>query len=147
MPTSISFQAQIISALGKMWRELGASRPDHRSNEGAALGEAFFWDTIQDYAKKRSDDLWDKLGENGIIKDEEQRKTLTPGDHVLSESPRFRCFAKVTQPVRRFQPDSLAEALRKSKYKVPTATTIELVEKAKVPSTSQVKLSIIEKGV
>lgn len=144
--TNISFGARIVAAIGKLHKDLQDKAPDQRHNQGKYLSEVYFWDVVATYAAKRAKDAWLKLDENGVIPNDEERRALDPGEHSLAESPHFTCSAKISQKVRRFSADALAGLLKKQ-FKVPEATTKELVEKAKVPTTSSVSLSIMEKGV
>lgn len=137
---TISYTAQIIAALAQVAK---IKNPDEKHNEGSYLGEAFLWQTIEDYAKKKYEAVFKKMEENNVIKDREARKTLSSGEHELSNSPRFTMTAKVTQPVRQFSADYLAAQLKK-RYKVPEPTAKQMIEEAKRPSTSRVSLEIVE---
>ena len=75
------------------------------------------------------------LEKEGLIPD---KTSLDPGDHQFTQSPNFAIFARVTQPVKRFNGDELAILLAKSKYKVPVSTTKELMDQAKVATKSTV---------
>lgn len=134
-----SYRTKIAAALGKL--EQSVANPDAKSNTGTFIGEAFLWDEVVREAKRRSDRAWDKLEEQGVISG---TASLPPGEHVLGSSPSFSVTAKVSEPVRRFDPDHLAQALKK-KYKVPEPITKELVEQAKQPSKSTVTLNILER--
>src|SRR5207342_1611118 len=90
--------------------------PDGKHNQGALIGTAFMWDEIEKYAHAQSELAWEKMHNEGIIPDV---STLEQGDHELAYSPSFTVQANVTQPVRRFKQEELAQLLARSKYKVP----------------------------
>ena len=138
----MSYETDIIKTLAKMGKN-GTINPDAKHNTGSLLGEAFMWDRIEAYAKNRSEAAWAALSKEGLIPD---KKSLDPGDHQLVESPNFAVFARVTNPVKRFSGDELATLLAKSKYKVPVSTTKELIDQAKVPTSSMVTMKIVERG-
>jgi hypothetical protein len=138
----MSYETDIIKTLAKMGKN-GTINPDAKHNTGSLLGEAFMWDRIEAYAKNRSEAAWAALSKEGLIPD---KKSLDPGDHQLVESPSFAVFARVTNPVKRFSGDELATLLAKSKYKVPVSTTKELIDQAKVPTSSMVTMKIVERG-
>jgi hypothetical protein len=117
--------------------------PDAKHNQGALIGQAFLWDEIERYAKAQSDATWKKMEVEGIIPD---LSTLDTGDHELAYSPSFTIHASVSQPVKRFKQEELAQLLAKSKYKVPISVTAELCDQAKLPGNPQRKLKIIERG-
>ena len=138
----MSYETDIIKTLAKMGKN-GTINPDAKHNTGSLLGEAFMWDRIEAYAKNRSEAAWAALSKEGLIPD---KKSLDPGDHQLVESPSFAVFARVTNPVKRFSGDELAILLAKSKYRVPISTTKELIDQAKVPTSSMVTMKIVERG-
>lgn len=112
-----------------------------KSNTETLLASAFMWDFIAAYAKGRSDIAWSELEDNNII----DAKELEPGEYILAESPGFVCKANVTAKVKRFSAEALAKILSKSQYKVPVAIVLQMIDTAKVPTTSQTKLNIIER--
>jgi hypothetical protein len=138
----MSYETDIIKALSKMGKN-GTVNPDAKSNTGRLLGEAFMWDRIEAYAAQRSEAAWAALEKEELVPN---KKTLSPGDHQLAQSPSFAIFARVTQPVKRFSADQLAQLLFESKYKVPISTTKELVDHAKVPTTPMVSMKVVERG-
>ncbi len=138
----MSYETEIVKALAKFGTNSTAN-PDTKHNTGSLLGDAFMWDKIEAYAKARADAAWLRLAREGIISD---KKTLEPGDYELATSPSFVAVAKVTQPIKRFNADALANILAKSKYKVPVSTTKEYVDLAKVPGSCAVTMKIIERG-
>jgi hypothetical protein len=117
--------------------------PDSKHNQGALIGIAFLWDEIQAYAKKKSDEAWERLEKEGIIPEIDK---LEPGEHELAYSPSFTILASVTQPVKRFNQGELSMLMAKSKYKVPVSVTAELCDQAKLPGNPQRKLKIVERG-
>jgi hypothetical protein len=137
----MSYETDIIKALSRMGKN-GTENPDAKSNTGRLLGEAFMWDRIEAYAAQRAEAAWAALEKEELVPD---KKTLTPGDHQLAQSPSFAIFARVTQPVKRFSGDELAILLAKSKYKVPVSTTKELIDQAKVPTNPMVSMKIVER--
>jgi hypothetical protein len=139
----MGYETDIIKTLAKLGKANGTINPDSKSNTGALLGEAFMWDRVEAYARNRSEAAWAALAKEGLIPD---KKTLDPGDHQLAQSPNFAVFARVTQPVKRFSGDELANLLAKSKYKVPISTTKEMIDQAKVPTSSMVSLKVVERG-
>ena len=132
-----SYQTKIVSALSKLGSN-GTASPD-KSNSGTLLADAFLWDTVEAYAKKRSAAAWDVLEKELDIKRPED-----PGSHILASTPSFVATAKVSQPVRRFSVDELAKAM-KAKYRVPEPTTKEMCEQAKVPGKPSCAFEIVEK--
>ncbi len=140
-PTSIekAERADPSSFLGKIMRTL--------NNTGAILGEMFLWKEIEKYSKGRYDSLkkYAKAEKIIDIPDEEETDGLAPGDHIIGESRHFVVAAKVTEKVRRFSADVFAQGLFES-YKIPVILTKEKIEKSKVPTKSQVKISIMERS-
>lgn len=114
------------------------------SEDDYLSAHTFIWDTVAKYAEKKSDACWARLENENII---EGYKELVPGTHVVHQSSRFEIECKVTNPVQRFNPSVLAELFLKSKYKVPTAITLQKVDEAKVGDKSNRMLSIKERGV
>lgn len=139
----MSYETDIIKTLTRLGKGNGTANPDAKHNTGSLLGEAFLWDHVRRYAENRCDAAWKAMNKEGLIPD---KKTLDPGDHQLTQSPSFAVFARVTQPVKRFSGDELAELLAKSKYKVPVSTTKELIDQAKVPTNSVVTMKVVERG-
>lgn len=129
--------ANFMSTIGKT-KDTELSR---KSNTETLLASAFMWDFIAAYAKGRSDIAWAELEDNNII----DSKGLDPGEYILAESPGFVCKANVTAKVKRFSPEALAKNLNRSQFKVPTPVALQMIDAAKVPTTSQTKLNIIER--
>lgn len=134
----MSYQSKIMSVLGRLGSN-GTASPD-TSNTGAYLADAYLWDTVEAYAKGKSKEAWERLEKELDIKAPE-----VAGAYVLATSPSFTVTAKVTQPVKRFNVDELAKALKK-RYRVPEPTTKEMVEHAKVPTKSVCTLAVIERA-
>ena len=136
---SISFQAQIIAAITSAASKL---QPPDKSNTGALLSEAFLWDMVQDYAKKKSDEAWTRLEKAEIYNLDDAGDT--PGTFVLAKSPRFTLQVTQSKPVKRFSTDYLAEFFKKSKYKIPEPITKQACEDAKQPTKPTRSLKIVE---
>jgi hypothetical protein len=136
-----SYQAQIIKALGKIGVSNGTVNPDAKHNMGNLLGEAFLWDTVKKYAEGRSKIAWDGMAAAGLV----DKTKLEPGDHTIAESPGFKATAKVSEKVKRFSAQALAEAMNK-RFKVAVPSALQMIEQAKVPTTSTVTLRVVEKG-
>ena len=138
----MSYHTDIIKMLSKLGKN-GTENPDGKHNTGRLIGEAYLWDTVAKYAKGRSDAAWSALASEGVIP---RKGEMEPGQHELAYSPNFVVVGRVTQPVKRFSGDELAKLLSKSKYKVPESTTKEMIDKAKVPTTSMASLTVIERS-
>lgn len=134
----MSFKLAIHKALAKFGSN-GTTVPD-TSNTGKLVGEAYMWDEIASYAKKKSEQLWGRLEADGII---EPPDNTTASESVLYKSKSFIVNAKVSNPVKRFNPSVLAKALNK-KYKVPIPVAIQMIEEAKIGTKGTVTLSIVE---
>lgn len=135
---SVTFQAKIIKALTDAMIKLQS--PD-TTNKGTLLSEAFLWDTVESYAKKKSSECWKRL-EDSKTYDISDAGTAA-GTTCLAKSPHFVLNCTLTNPVRRFNPTWLAKQL-KAKYKIPEPIALELCENAKQPSNPSKKLEIIE---
>ncbi len=142
-----SFLGKIMRTLMENVRDLLRHNPDVKNNTGAILGEMFLWKEIEKYSKGRYDSLkkYAKAEKIIDIPDEEETDGLAPGDHIIGESRHFVVAAKVTEKVRRFSADVFAQGLFES-YKIPVILTKEKIEKSKVPTKSQVKISIMERS-
>jgi hypothetical protein len=136
--SEISFQASILKALAGAVSKLQS--PD-KSNSGTLLAEAFLWDTIQSYAKKKSDEAWKNLEKAKIydIKDAGE----TAGETVLAKSPSFVLRCNQTNPVKRFSPQWLAAELKRTR-KIPEPITLKACEDAKQPTKPNKSLAIVE---
>jgi len=137
----MSYETTIVKALSRLGKN-GTENPDSKHNTGRLLGEAYMWDQVEKYAKARSAAIWKEMEKEGLVPD---KKTLDPGDHQLSDSPSFAVFAKVTQPIKRFDGDELANLLARSKYKVPLSTTKEMIDQARVPGNPAVRMVVVER--
>ena len=137
----MSYETTIIKALSRLGKN-GTENPDSKHNTGRLLGEAYMWDQVEKYAKARSTAVWKEMEKEGLVPD---KKTLDPGEYACADIPSFAVFAKVTQPIRRFNGDELANKLAKSKYKVPVSTTKELIEEAKMPTNPSVRMVVVER--
>lgn len=112
----------------------------NETNAGNTLADAYFWDEVYSYAKKRSDGIWAQLEKDRRV----EKDALDPGNHELEQSTLFVLSAKVSQPVRRFNSDVMAKAMSK-KFKVAIPTAVQMIEAAKVGTKSQVVLSVTER--
>lgn len=137
--TMAKYQVRLAAFMSNIGKTKDTTPPNKTNVEGM-LGIAYMWDFIEAYAAGKSKNAWKELEENNLIMTEE----LEPGEYVLNESPNFICQANVTEKVRRFVPDVLVKALNK-KYKVPLPVAAKMIEEAKVPTKSQVKLKIVER--
>lgn len=136
--SDITYKTRIEKALSRLGTN-GTENPDTKSNTGRAIGEAFLWDEVERLAKAKSKDAWAALDSIGLLTDEKN-----PGEYLIAESPSFAVNVRISEPVRRFDPDHLADLLLK-KYKVPKSTTKQFVEASKLPAKSTFTYKIIEK--
>ena len=136
----VTFQATILKFLMLIADTVMPLSQD-KSNTGGLIARAFMWDKVQEYAKKQSDDAWDKLEEEEII---DEYKNLEEGEYHLGESPHFVVMVKVSKPRRERDDDKLAAELKK-RYKVPEAITKDLIEKSKKDGSRNRTLSIVER--
>ena len=137
----MKFQAEITKHLNKLADVCEKKNPDMKHNVGRQLGVVYFWTMIEKYAEAKKKEAWEGLKKEGVIEDV---VGYDPGTYNLAESPNFYAQAKISNPVKRFNPEVLADTLYK-KYKVPKPITKELVEQAKVPSTSTTTKSVVER--
>lgn len=136
-----SYEATIAAELGQLSKALLGKSPDAKHNTGRILSEAFMWDAIAKIAKGRSEDAWSRVEEiTGEI-----NQDLGPGEHTIANSPHLEVVVKVTNPVRRFDPETLANKLHE-KYKVSKPTSLKMIEDAKVGKKSNVSASVVEKS-
>jgi hypothetical protein len=139
--TDLGFQASIYADLDQMPHRL--KFPD-RSNKGKSFALLAMWKKVQQLAEKKYETLLASMIKEDMIDD--PKGITTPGNHVLAESGKFSVVVNVSVPRREFNPDWLANKLMKE-YKVPVATTKQLIEEAKRPGTTQVRrLTVAEKG-
>lgn len=141
-PRAGSYLARIVQHLnefGKTILPLPKNSKDKNGNAAALLAEAYLWDSVQRYAKKRSDRVWEEMDKAGLVDAPDD-----PGDHMLAETLHFMCAVKVTVPVKRFNAGVLATALQK-KYKVPLPVSKEMIEAAKTPTKSIKTFEIAER--
>lgn len=140
----LTFKARIMMALNLFGTKANNTEyPIDKDNKTAAYAEAYMWDFIAATAKKRSDAAWKYLENEALIADYAE---LPSGEHELGETPTFKVTLKVSNPIVRFNPEDLAETLRKSKYKVPVGETLLAVERAKKPTKGSKTLDIVEIG-
>lgn len=140
------YKTEITAALLSFVDGWLAKSPDAKHNTGRQLSSAFVWDTIAKVAKSRSDGYWKEMeAKGGVLGSTIQEMNLGPGDHIVANSPSFDLRVKISNPVRRFTPQVLAERLHK-KYKIAIPTALQMIEDAKVPGTSNVIAAIVEKA-
>ena len=142
----MSFQAEIIKMLNKLQDTCDKKNPDREARNAPHAGtiaNAYFWSAVAKYAEGKKEEAWKALAEAGFIP--EDVKGYDSGEYVLGESPSFIVKAKVSEPVKRFNDEYLAESLFKSKYKVPKPVAKEMIAAAKRPSNPTVTKSIIER--
>lgn len=135
---SLSFQAKIIQALSSAVSRL---QSPEKTNTGVLLSEAFIWDTIEAYAKKKSAEAWHNLEQAKIYNIEDAGDG--PGECVLAKSPHFVLRCNQSNPVRRFSPVWLAKHLKETR-KIPEPITLKACEDAKQPTKPNKSLSILE---
>jgi hypothetical protein len=139
----MSYKVAIAKALSRLGMN-GTINPDEKHNQGRLLGEAYLWDSVMAYAKAKSEAAWKVLEKEGILPDE---STLSEGGEVeFGFSPSFVGTVKATQPVKRFSGEALAVLLAKSRWKVPTSASKEMINEAKVPTKPMVMYKIIERS-
>lgn len=137
MPSS--FAAVVTKHLNKIADVCETHNPDAKHNVGRGLGVVFFWTAVEKYAKAKKDEAWDALAKEDTIP---VTNKLNPGEYMLAESPHFYASVKISNPIKRFDGDVLADALF-SKYKVPKPMAKELIDQAKVPTSSSATKSVI----
>ena len=139
-PNTGSYTSELVKALLRFGKN-GTTNPD-TSNLGSYLGEAFMWDYIESYAKKQSDTVYNKMEKEGLY----DLDTLAHDqEHVVLQGKLFTLTCRVSQPVKRFNPDALALAMNK-KYKIPLPVAKQMIEDAKLPTKPTRTLKIIEKA-
>jgi hypothetical protein len=111
------------------------------ANVSRVLAELFMWSWIRKYAESKYDKLMTKAKDEGMLGDLDN---MEPGSHLGAESRHFVLTVSVSEPVRRFDPDTLS-AWALSRYKIPIIMMKEQIEKAKVPTKSQVRTTITER--
>lgn len=137
---TVGIAAQIHGAIAHLVQTIMSKHPDTKHNQGRSIIEAFIWDEIQGLAKGRSDSVWERMEKAGIYE-----KPLKPGKYECGESPSFVIRATVTEPIKRFNEEELARVLEASTFKIPPHMTKGFVGAAKIPTTSQVRLTIVER--
>ena len=142
MNDKISIAAVIQSAVTKLADDILRRHPDSKHNQGRYMAEAFVWDEIQSVAKGKSEDAWKRMVNEGIYTEPDRKEA---SDKLLATSPHLELHGKVTVPVKRFSADELAKKLKKQ-YKIPEATTKQLVDQSKVGTNGNLLLSIKEKS-
>lgn len=136
-----SYLGKIVKGLNGLIAQLQSQNPDARDNKGNVLGEIYLWDEIRKIAEAQSKKLWDAAEDNKLLKYDD----LPRGSHLIAQSASFIVTAAVSEPVRRFDPDTLAKWFFDNK-KVPVIITKEQIEKAKIPTKPQTRVTIMEKS-
>lgn len=137
----MTFTSIVITELTKLTKRI-MSAPV-RDNLIPLLRDAAMWDAIEAHAKKASAEAWKRLEAAEVYSEDTLREH--PGQRDVITSSPFTLIADVTEPVRRFDPNWLASALAHSKHKVPEHYTKELINQAKQPTQSVVRLKIVER--
>jgi hypothetical protein len=138
----MSYTADVRKALMRLGKN-GTENPDSKHNVGRMLGEAFLWAEVKHYAEARYAHAMDVLTKEGIAP---LKNLVEPGEVEFARSPTFVATVKATQPVKRFNPDTLAAIMKASKYKVPEPFMKQMIDNAKVATTSMVTYKIVEKS-
>ena len=139
----MSYKVDIVKALSRLGTN-GTVNPDAKHNQGRLLGEAYMWDEVEAYAKGKSEAAWKALEKEGITP---AKDTVEPStENEFGFSPSFVGVVKATKRVERFDPETFANALSRSKYKVPVSYTKEALDDAKVPGNPKVSYKIIERS-
>jgi hypothetical protein len=138
----LGFQAQIYTDLEEMPNRI--KFPD-KANRSKGFAMLMMWKRVQQMAEKKYDKLLEELIREEQLTDP---KSLTvPGNHVIGESGKIAVQVNVSVPRREFNGDWLANELNK-KWKIPTATTKQLLEEAKRPGNTQIRrITVTEKGM
>lgn len=134
--TNTSIQAKINVALGKL-----LALAPHKGDD-LPLATAFLWDEVERQAKGLSKSAWDKLDKLGKLRT--NANTSEKGSHTIATSPHFQITLDCSTPVKRFDPDTLANLLF-AECKVPHIKTLELIEKAKVPTKPRLTYAVKER--
>jgi hypothetical protein len=112
------------------------------ANTSRILAELFMWSWIGKYADSKYDKLLTQAKEDGVLGNLEG---LEVGNHGLAESRHFFVTVTVTEPVRRFSPEMLCDWALKE-YKIPIIVMKEQIDKAKVATKSQMRITIAERA-
>ncbi len=139
---AISFAATITKHLNKIADVCESHNPDKKHNTGRGFGEVFFWTQVEKLGKAKKEEAWLNLEKNKLVA--EDLSGYDPGEYTLNESPSFFASAKVSEPVKRFDGEVLADQLFK-RYKVPKPMTKEMIDKAKVPTKPTVTKKVVER--
>lgn len=122
--------------LGKIKSDTGKG-----ANASRVLAELFMWNWIRKHADSQYDKLMDQAREEGVLGD---TGGLQTGNHIMAESRHFVVMANVTEPVKRFSADALC-AWALEKFKIPVILMKEQIEKSKLPTKPQVRVTITER--
>lgn len=136
-----SYGAKIIAALGKLGHPSTNTQNPDKTNKGKILGDLFLWKTVAKYAQNKYETLLDAAIKDGAI---DNPRALGEGDHTVHTSDHFVYGVKVSKPRQSFDPSKLATSLAKSKFKVPSAVTLQFCENAKKEGNPQVTVMFDE---
>ena len=132
-----TLHTQIMLALSRLGKN-GTAIPDDTS-KGRALGELFLWQTVSKYADAKLNTAKQAVEDTGLILND-----TSPGQHLIGKSQHYAYAASVTNPVKRFDEDTLVELATKSKYKIPPVVIREWVNEAKIPGKPKVTKVVTE---
>jgi len=141
-----SFLGKIMSTITAACRDLMQNAPhDNKTNKGVVLAELFMWKWIEGYAAAKYKQVKKDAKEQGILNlPDDEDDALIPGSHIIGESRHFVATANVTEPVKRFSGEELAQWFWRN-HQIPVIVTKEQIEKAKIKTKSQVKVAIVER--
>lgn len=141
-----SFLGKIMMVITEACRSLLQEVPhDAKTNKGGVLAELFMWHWIEAYAAAKYKQVKKDAREQGILNlPDDEDEALIPGSHIIGESRHFVATASVTEPVKRFSGEELAQWFWRN-HQIPVIVTKEQIEKAKKPTKSTVKVTIVER--
>ena len=70
--------------------------PDRKTNTGPALFDCFIWQEISTFADKQSEEAWEALVDEGVLKSDDQLRKMVIGEHIVAESPHFSVITKLS---------------------------------------------------
>lgn len=95
-------------------------------------------------ADKMSKDAYAEAVLDGIIPNDDALRAMDIGTHIVAESSAFSATCKVSDPRKTTDVEAFAAALAKSKYKVPIAITLKLIEDTKKESARVLEKRVLE---
>ena len=132
-----------MKALDRLPTLNGTRNPDQQHNVGALIGDAYFWDTVQDLAASKSRSAWSTLEKEGFIQNKDDIRNEVDGEKTLVHSPSFAVIAKVSNPRASFDKDAFI-TLVSSKFKIDKHKLVELAQDCTKQSKAPVSLKILE---